>query len=138
MTTFETFPDAEQLAVEILLASSFGAFTPWIGTELPDDFGEMTGPDLVIVIHRFGGVPVERHRIDSPRLQFDVFGTTKANAFDVATAARVNMMSAEGQVYSTPPCFLSGVADDMGLTWLPDPKDLRPRYIFALQLTVHA
>lgn len=136
---FNIFPDAEQLAIEILYASVSDAGGPFesylpvdVGTELPS---EPTYP--AIVVSRVGGVPTERHRLDHANIQFDVWADTKPAAHDVAQIARAVLHRAEGKIFSTPSCVLTGVEDAFGLAWQFDTVSNQPRYTFAVYLTLH-
>jgi hypothetical protein len=134
MATFDTFPDAEALASKVLRDASITGLSTRVYSSIPND---PTWP--LVTVKRIGGVPVERHRLDHPRIQIDVWGTSKSEALDIAQAARAALHAMEGQSYSSPVTgTVTAVRDDLGLTWSPDPVTNRDRYIFGVSLTTHA
>lgn len=130
MTDYDAFPDAEALVGDVLRAASLVVDTR-VYSSIPKS---PTFP--LITLQRIGGTPVERHRLDQPRIQIDVWGTSKSEAHDIAQAARVAIHEMEGQTFAT--AYVSGVDDAFGLTWFPDPPTARDRYIFGVALTLHA
>src|SRR4051812_22944304 len=132
--TFRPFPDSELLATTILNAASFGSYTiadGMIGNRLPD-----TPTYPVIVVRRVGGVPSDRHRVDNPEIQANVWGDTKKAAQDVAALARAALFTAEGRLFSLADgtrVFLSGVEDSIGLSDLFDPLNKIPHYVFSVR-----
>ena len=90
----------------------------------------------LITIHRAGGVPVHKKRLDNPTLQIDAWGSNKTNAYTTAATARQQIFLMEGQMYDD--AFVTSVDDVMGLTWLPDPDTGRDRYLFSVRLILHA
>lgn len=139
MATFEEFPDSEALAIAILLEGDFGDFSPHIGHKLPADAFTSTGTDQVITVTRTGGLPTERHRIDHPNLDISVWATNKGDARTIAGIARVTLHKAEEtQVFTTPvSAVITAVEDSLGLQYMFDALNLRPRYVFAVNFTVH-
>ncbi len=135
MPTYDPFPDAEHLAVQILRTSTeWGSFSPSIGTKLPNEPVWTSG---VITVHRAGGVPAERHRLDRANVQVDVWHETKQSAHDIAQLARAIIHRAEGSKFATPACALTGVDDAIGLSWLFDDLNMKPRYLFGVYLAAH-
>lgn len=138
MAEWDVFPDAEQVAVVILNAASFTPYTVECGTELQSG---TTYP--AIVATRVGGVPRERHRLDRPNVQLDVWADTKAAAHDVAQMARTHLHSAEGKVWGigsgpvVPIAVVTGVEDSLGLSWQFDTISNKPRYVLGVYLTMH-
>lgn len=100
-------------------------------------------PANYAVIRRIGGVPNERHRLDQPNLQIDVWAVDKATGHDLAQAARVAVHELEGGTYgvfdSCPVAIVvTAVTDSLGLSFIPDPTTHKDRYIFGLRLVTHA
>jgi len=92
---------------------------------------------------RFGGIPTNRLRLDFSRIQIDVWGTSKSEARDIAAEARAVVHAMEGESFTITggwpdDAFVTAVADDLGLLWLPDPDTARDRYTFGVALTLHA
>lgn len=135
MTTFELFPNAEEIVIHLLQTADFNGLTPVVASRVPDNADYAAG---VITISRIGGIPAERHRLDHPHIQVDAWADTKAKALQLATYARHAIFAAEGTTVSSPDGFISGVDDSLGLTWLFDSVSLRPRYVFGVYLTTHA
>lgn len=94
-----------------------------------------------VVTMRLGGTPAERHALDAPRIQVEVWGdrdTSKSAVLDYATAAWLALQEAEGTTVELAgdedPVFIAAVNPEIGLQWLPDPPTGRPRYIFSLRV----
>lgn len=97
----------------------------------------------LITVKRIGGLPRDRARLDGPSLQIEVWGNSKAEARDLADAARVKLHAMEPKVCTTGAGYpvnatITGVADTLGLTWLPDPVTNRDRYLFGVTVFAHA
>lgn len=86
---------------------------------------------------RIGGIPAEKHWLDTASLQIEVWGNNKAEARDAADAARIAIHTAEGTTLPAQGGFISGVQDSLGLTFIPDPTTLRDRYLFGVVVTAH-
>lgn len=139
MADYDIFPDAEYLAIRILkdavTADAFDPFTPRIDTKLP------TSPvwdQGLILVSRIGGFSVERHRLDKPNLQVDVWADTKKTTQDLMQRARVELHRGEGKSYVTPPSVLTAVDDSLGPQYTFDSLNLQHRYVFGVYFTVHA
>lgn len=131
MTLYDTFPDAEAVVTTRLRAE----LTVPVFTELPHD-AEAT----VVTVRRIGGLPAVRQRLDAAEIQVDVWGITKAEAHDVAQAARVALMETGNTVvsYDGGSAAVTGVDDSSGMAWLPDPTSKRERYTFTVRLYLHS
>lgn len=93
----------------------------------------------LVTVQRVGGLPAERHRLDSARIQIDVWGTSKSEAQDIAQQARTAVHQMEGSGFTDPVTgFITGVEDSLGLAFLPDPETARDRYTFGLTVHLHA
>lgn len=89
----------------------------------------------LVSVQRIGGIPAVREYLDAANLQIDVWGNSKSEADDLATAARIALLGMEGKVVQVPnggQGWVSGVADSLGLTWLPDDETGRDRYLFSM------
>ncbi len=93
-----------------------------------------------ITFRRVGGVPVERHRLDEARIEVQCWGDPTESQADVsllARTARAALHDLEGERVAG--AFITGVTDDLPLTWLPD--DSRdptiPRYVFGVAIYLH-
>lgn len=142
---WNVFPDSERLATDILVAAVSGGDYDSLSLVNDLDVGVVLPPNPTypaIVVARIGGIPRERHRLDHPNLQFDVWGNTKAEAHDVAQVSRRALHAAEGQVWRDETthvayAVLTGVEDALGLSWQFDTVSNQPRYTFAVYFTVH-
>ena len=131
MPEFQTFPDSEAMAIEVLVDANICG-----GRVYPSVPSDPTYP--VAVVQRLGGIPADRRAIDSPRIQVDVWGNNKREARQAAADARIALHSAEGDTSEAFQGYITGCEDDTGLTWLPDPVTAKDRYTFAVILTVRA
>lgn len=136
---YAIFPAVEKLAVNILKAARdtdniFSPLTPHIGTKIPSSPDWSNG---VVTVGRVGGVPTERHWLDHPNVQFDVWADEKADAHDIAQRVRVSLLRAEGTKYTNPVCFVTGTEDGIGISWAFDTFNLKPRYTGSVYLTLH-
>jgi len=86
----------------------------------------------LVRVQRLGGLPAVERRLDRARIQIDAWGNNKSEAFDIAEAARLAVHEAEGTVYGQFDGFITGVEDELGMTFLPDPETNRDRYVFAV------
>lgn len=130
--------DAEQLLIDHLLADADVAalVDTNVSAELPEDFG----PQARIQLFRIGGIPnpgdVPGH-LDQPSLQLNIFGATKAEAFDVAAQAIRATLAAPAATHAG--AVVTGARRVLGPTWSPDPGTNPPvaRYIVGVVLSVH-
>jgi hypothetical protein len=138
MTIVDSFPDAEALAGWHVRQSDLEELGPRVYSSLPD---RKTYP--LARIQRVGGLPAERHRLDRPNLQVDVWGDSSSQAFDVAQLVRAALFDMEGRSFresegAPASGFVAGVVDTLGMTFLPDETTSKDRYTFAVALTIHA
>jgi len=138
MTTVDVFPDSEALVGAALREASIAVIGDRWYSSIPK-----TPTYPVGTYHRFGGIPTNRLRLDFSRIQIDVWGTSKSEARDIAAEARAVVHAMEGESFTITggwpdDAFVTAVADDLGLLWLPDPDTARDRYTFGVALTLHA
>jgi hypothetical protein len=104
-----------------------------VSTELPADFE----PEARIQLFRVGGAPLdqETQHVDRAVVQLNVYGASKAEAFDTARAALRALLLAR----STPHELgaVTHVERLTGPTWSPDPTTDAPRYLVTMAITVH-
>lgn len=115
------FGDAEAAAAAILVTADLDA------TVSADLVGYSAGARW-IRIARTGGVPTLWARRDNPEITCDVWGLDKADARDLAVAARAALFAARG-TYTGNGLRLSDIADGDGLAWDPDGD---PHYTFSV------
>lgn len=89
------------------------------------------------VIRRLGGVPSVERWLDSARIQVDVYGANKSQARAEADSARRALHNAEGTTFATQAGYVTGVEDELGLSFIPDPTTMRDRYIFSVLVHAH-
>lgn len=124
---FLAMPDVEAAASQILRDAGHRAYS-----SIPN------GPTYpLLVVTRIGGVPAERHKLDAARIQVDAWGNNKGEARDLADLARRLIHQAEGTFITDHDCQITGVEDELGLSFLPDPKTKRDRYVFTVRIYAH-
>jgi hypothetical protein len=138
MTDFLVMPDLEAIASTVIR----GAAIPGLVGVYSSIPAKPTYP--LAVVKRLGGRPPVPQALDAARIQVDVLGgapgdssstPTKGQIHDIAQLARVALLRAEGQSYTSPvKAFITAVRDEMGITWSPDNTTKRDRYIFAMFL----
>ena len=85
---------------------------------------------------RIGGVPVVRQHLDAARLQLDAYASNRGGARDLAVRAQAALHAMPAASHALG--VVTGVDDDLGLTWSPDP-DLNdgPRFVFGVTVYLH-
>jgi len=86
----------------------------------------------LVQVQRLGGLPAVERRLDRARIQIDVWGNSKSEAFDIAETARLVAHEAEATAFGEWHGFITAVEDELGMTFLPDPETNRDRYVFAV------
>lgn len=124
---FTTFPDIEAVCAGWLRDQALTGVGARVYTEVPPD---PTFP--LVTVRRVGGVPAIRQYLDTASIQVDVWGSSKAEAQDVARDARLELHRLEGAHVLEPLAFVHAVDDSLGLTWLPDDLSGRARYTFGV------
>lgn len=127
MQVWATFPDIEAMAGKILRDAGVAAGRVY--SSVPSN---PTWP--LVTFSRLGGIPAVERRLDRARIQIESWGTNKSEARLLAEAARKAIHSAEGTAVPSFAGFITGVEDELGLTFLPDPPTGRDRYIFAVAI----
>ena len=130
---FQLFPDVEALCSE------------WLREQLSARVYSTIPSNPVyplMTVKRIGGLPADRARLDRANLQIDVWGNNKSEARDLADSARRQLHRMEGRIFSTGAgdvvnAVVTGVRDNLGMTWLPDPSSDRDRYIFGVSVYAH-
>lgn len=123
--------DAELLAVNVLRADSDldALIDGRVYTAIPAD------PTFPLVrVTRIGGIPVIRQHLDVARLQVDVWGSSKYQARLAAAATQAVLHKAVGAHAEG---VVTGVDDDLSLSWQPDAETNQPRYVFGVALYIH-
>ena len=96
-----------------------------------------------LTIRRVGGIPAVRERLDRASLQIDVWGNNKTEALDVAHRARVELLSMSGTSYLKADgwpvdAYVTGVEDELGLSFLEDHVTGKDRYLFGVAVYLHS
>jgi len=126
MTTYPAFPDAEAVVAAWLRAHVPGP--PRVYSSVP---AKPTYP--LVTVARTGGTPAVRQYLDAPRIDVNVWGNSKSEAYDLSAACRKALMEMEGQRVTDPvAAFVAGVDDVIGATFLPDETTARDRYVFSV------
>lgn len=130
VTEFRVFPDIEAIVGKALRdANISGIGTRWYSS-VPN-----TPVYPIGVVQRLGGNPPVRPYLDAGVIQIEVWGTSKAEARDIAARARIAILELEGTAVMFPEAaFVTGVDDSRGLTWQPDELTGRDRYLFNMEV----
>ena len=135
MTLVDVLPDVPRLTRAWLLTQT--DLTSLVGQRISTRSpGTIVYP--YVTLQRIGGVPSVRQRLDVARIQVDCWAETEGTASRVARVARACLHLMEG--YTTADAVVTGVDDDLGLSWLPDTTrhDPIPRFIFGVAISAHA
>lgn len=132
MTAYEVFPDIEAIVGYVIRSADIDGLDARVYSSIPR---EPTYP--LAIVKRIGGTPAERHHLDAGRIQVEVWGGSKSEIHDITQLARVAIHEAEGTTFAVDggapvDAVVTGVEDDLGLQWIPDPTTGRDRYIFGV------
>lgn len=125
MTTWHPFPDIEAMAGKVMRDANIA--TGGVHSSVPN-----TPTFPLITYSRLGGIPTVERKLDRARIQVETWGNNKSEARDLADLARLTLHKAQGTAVPTFAGFITGVEDELGLIFLPDPPTGRDRYIFAV------
>lgn len=102
----------------------------------------------LVVAQRLGGTPIEKRKLDVPRIQMDVWGEVdhnnvtgdngKSECRDVAEDVRYYIHELEGQTDATFNAQVTCVEDEIGPMWIPDEESGRPRYLLSFMVYVQS
>ena len=125
-------PDAELLITQFLHQQQdvIDAIEQRVYTEVPSRATYPLGK-----VHRIGGIPTIRQHFDHPRIQVEAWADTKREAHDVGRILQAALHAMPESVHALG--VVTGVDDDLGLIWLPDPVSKKPRYIFGIVAHIH-
>lgn len=143
MTEFDEFPDAEAIVSKLIrdyLATYQSPNETHTGVGVHSSLPENARYPLIIV-KRIGGEPQQRNRLDTAEMQFDVYGNNKSEARILAVKARIAVYEGEGTLVTVNPKisgFITGVQDNLGLSYLPDPTvPSKDRYTIGVRVFLH-
>lgn len=131
--SYTPLPDLELVATSFLRShSAIADFSAGVSTELPTD---LQLPHVTLI--RIGGIPIESIWLDEGHLQVSVWGNSKTEAAQLASATRAALLDMEGHRDET--ATVTGVRDLSGLMWLPDDSQdpTIARYVFGLAVYLH-
>lgn len=125
-------PDAELLTVDFMHQQQdvIDAIAERFYTEIPSRAVYPLGK-----VHRIGGIPTIRQHFDHPRLQVESWADTKKQAHDVGRILQAALHAMPDVEHTLG--VVTGVDDDLGLIWLPDPVSKKPRYVFGIVAHIH-
>ena len=89
-------------------------------------------------VKRLGGIPAVERALDSARIQVDIWGNNKSEARLACDASRVALHNMEGTIFLNERGFVSGVEDELGMIFVPDPETARDRYIIGVRVYAHS
>lgn len=130
-------PDVEQLVIDYLRASTE------VGTEVGDRVWPEKPADPpaepYVLVQRLGGSVAVPRRLDAGRVQIDVYGGSRFACHRAARAIRAAMWEAHKATHAVG--VVTGVEEESGPSWLPDPVDTagrrKPRYTQSLIVFAH-
>lgn len=137
MAVFDVFPDAEAVTSTILRAD--------LGARVYSEMPKRPAYPLILV-RRYGGVPVTRMRLDAADVQIDVYGNTKKEAQNLAQQARAALLARGETGYAVtvtgadvPNAYVTGISQIQGVSWLPDTSNTPiNRYVLSMRVFLHA
>jgi hypothetical protein len=138
--SLKEFPDIEAMLVGALGEhediQDFGAEVH--GEPTKDSNGRIIGLPFV-VCRRLGGTSPDGRHLDRGRIQVEAWGSTVAEANDLARLVRRILKELHGLLPASEPIgSMVGMRDSIGLQRLDDPPTNTPRYIFEVSITAHA
>ncbi len=123
--------DAERLVGDWL--RTHPDITAIVGTRVGT---ELTAVRPCVKYQRLGGIPQRAMWLDRARIQVEAYASNRGGARDLAARCQAALHDMPSATHALG--VVSGVEDDMGLTWSPDP-DLQdaPRFLFAVLVYLH-
>lgn len=123
--------DVEELVRNALAAD------PDLATLVDERIGTRIATDPTypfIVIRRVASRQIVRRWFDGVRIQFDCYADTQKQAWTIAATIQAVITRLVG-VY--PEGIVTGTDEEIGLTYQPDPKTSKPRYIQDHRIYAH-
>lgn len=126
-----TFPDIELVVIDWLKNT---ASPPWTVVDRFPPSG-FDGTAASVFVSRMGGVWIDDQYLDTPIVQLECYGSTKAAATAVALAARAQLLAIGG--FSDGGATVTQIDEMDGPRWLPDYLHAGAnRYIHTVKLAV--
>jgi hypothetical protein len=128
---YVTFPDVEQLVVDLLkdrseLAGVIVDLRPPAGFD---------GSQRAVLVSRVGGAWAEEPRLDNPLVEVEAYGPDKAAAHGVSLVARALLLQLRGASHGT--ATVLDVVEEDGPRWLPDYRhSAANRYVSITRLVI--
>jgi hypothetical protein len=127
------FPDLKRVAIQVLLNAAVAGGRVY--SSLPSDAGSAARPYPLLVVHRYGGTPLNQRWIDRASLQIEAWGNDQETCFTLWNVARKALLDAVGTtVLST---VISNAYVTVGPQDLPDPPTGKDRSIGDIALFGH-
>lgn len=127
MSKWLPFPDSEAMCARAMRDA--GICSGRVYSSIPKS---PTFP--LAIVKRLGGIPAVERALDSSRIQVDVFGNNKSEARRWCDLARIALHEMEGQLFLIDGGYVSGVEDELGMIFVPDPDTARDRYIIGVRV----
>lgn len=126
--------DSEAACIDILknYAPLMSAFPD---VKISADLRGYTAGSRWIYVTRKGGNSNPWMAVDKPRIDFNVYAATRADAHDIAQLVLHGMLMAQAN-YSGKGIRLQFVRVETGISRAPDPDNDSDRYVLSLRLTV--
>lgn len=132
--TFGQIPDIEKSIVDLLnnnqdIIDIAGANS--VSTEIP---AGATLPRVRISLS--GGIPTVQGWLQAPRINIEAWGNNKEEAFDLINAISLTLMTYENGTQVNEGT-ITGIRQDTGLAWSPDPDTKTARYLLGFTIYIH-
>lgn len=128
--SFSEMPDIEAVCIAALRAA-----------DVADErvYGSVPATPVypLVKLERVGGVPAIRRRLDRASIQVSAYADDRETARDVAELARRVLHDAEATAFEDFNAYVTGVEDELGLQYVPDPETTRERYLFSVAVFAH-
>lgn len=131
MAKWESFPDTEAMCARAMRDA--GICGGRVYSSIPRN---PTWP--LATVKRLGGIPAIERRLDSVRIQVDVWGNNKSEARMWCDASRVALHEMEGSSFMVEGGHVTGVEDELGMIYVQDPETARDRYIVGVRVYTHS
>lgn len=126
--------DSEAACIDIL--KNYAPLTSQFPTvSVSANLRDYTAGKQWVFVTRKGGSADPWQKVDKPRIDFNVYAASRADAHDIAQLALHGMLMAQAN-YVGKGIRLQFVRVETGLSRSPDPDNDSDRYLFSLRLTV--
>lgn len=126
--------DSEAACIDILKNYS-PLMTAFPNVNISANLRDYTNGDQWVFVTRKGGNSSPWMKVDKPRIDFNVYAASRADAHDIAQLVLHGMLMAQAN-YKGKGIRLQFVRVETGISRSPDPNNDSDRYVLSLRLTV--